>query len=200
MKTTFLKLAMAFLSMIVLLGPLTVVAQDAPTTTGIISTTGGETTEGSETSKGETTTTGAIVPVVVTPTTTGATTAVEKPAPSIKDAKVPETDAEVGNLIGSLLDASKNGHWLLVIGIALLLIVFVLNKLGLAAKIGRNKVPWFNLGLAAIAALGVAFAGGGSVMDALKLAAIEGGLAVLLWEAIAKHLTSKKSDQTPREA
>lgn len=122
-----------------------------------------------------------------------------EPVPVV-DPKVPETDGEAGALISKLLDYGQNGHWTLFAGVLLLLLIWGFNKLGLAKKVGRKWVPWVTLGIAAVASIGVGLASGESIWDAAKLGLLEGGLAIALWELIAKHLSKSKSDGTSRVA
>lgn len=122
----------------------------------------------------------------------------EAEKPVLEDGAVPETPQEVGTVIGLLLDASKGGHWTIFVGLLLLLIVWGMNQFGLAERVGRKAVPWVTLGIAAVGAVGVGLAEGVAVLDALKLAAIEGGIAIMLWEALFKHFTAKKTDGSPR--
>jgi len=118
--------------------------------------------------------------------------------PRIPSPKVPETDAEAGEIIGMLLDAATNGHWTVFAGLLILLLVWVFNRFGLAAKIGRKYIPWVTLGIATLVAVAVALASGGDLLNAIKLGILEGGLAIALWELLFKRLTSKKTDGTPR--
>jgi len=114
--------------------------------------------------------------------------------------KVPETDEEVGKLIGMLLDAANNGHWTVFVGLLLMLVIFVLNRIGLAAKVGPKWVPWVTLGVGAAASIGLGLATGVGIGESITLGLLEGGIAIALWELVAKHVTSKKADGTPREA
>jgi len=118
--------------------------------------------------------------------------------PGVPDAKVPTTDEEAGVMVGQLLDAAQNGHWLIVAGLLLLILMWVFNKLGLASRVGRQYVPWLTLGTGVIISIAVALAGGGGVLDAVKLGLLEGGVAIALWELIFKRFTKAKTDGTLR--
>ena len=122
----------------------------------------------------------------------------EKAAAPVVDPQVPTTDAEAGAMIGMLLDAAQNGHWTVLAGLVILLLVFFCNKFGLAAKMGTKFVPWFTLGISAAIAIAIGLASGAAVMDSIKLGLLEGGVAIALWELVAKHFTTKKADGTPR--
>jgi hypothetical protein len=118
--------------------------------------------------------------------------------PGVEDPKVPETNEEVGSLISDLLNAAQNGHWTVFAGLLILLLVWFFNKLGLAAKIGRTYVPWVTLGISTLVAVAIGLSSGAAILDAIKLGVLEGGVAIALWELLFKHLTSKKSDGSPR--
>ena len=121
------------------------------------------------------------------------------PAPPVVEPAVPKTDAEAGVMLGRLLAAAQNGHWTLLSGLAILLMVFFFNKFGLAAKIGNKYVPWFTLALAAAISIAIGLANGVGVLDAIKLGLLEGGVAIALWELVFKNFSSTKADGTPRE-
>ena len=102
-------------------------------------------------------------------------------------------------LIGLLLSAAQANHWTVFAGMLILLLVWVFNKFGLAAKIGGKLVPWVTLGISAAIAVAVGLASGAPVGDAIKLGLLEGGVAIALWELVFKHLSAKKADGTLRE-
>ena len=117
------------------------------------------------------------------------------PAPEIK---VPTTDEEAGTIIGQLLDAATNGHWTVFVGFLLLMLMWLFNRMGLAAKIGRDYVPWVTVGLGLVACVAIGLATGANIWDALKAGFLEGGIAISLWELIFKRFTATKTDGTPR--
>lgn len=108
------------------------------------------------------------------------------------------TDAEAGEAAGKLIDAAQKGAWPVVVGFVLLLLVWGLNKLGLAAKIGRAAVPWMTVLLGGAAMVGVSLVEGSDVAAALKFGLMEGGVAVALWELVLKRFVSK-ADGSPRQ-
>jgi len=120
----------------------------------------------------------------------------EPPAPPA--VTVPTTDEEAGTILGLLLDAAKGGHWMVFGGLVLLFLIWLFNRLGLAAKVGRDLVPWVTVGVGALGCIGIALASGGSILDALKAGLLEGGVAIALWELIFKRFTATKTDGTPR--
>jgi hypothetical protein len=90
-------------------------------------------------------------------------------------------------MVGQLLDAAKVSQWNVVGGFLILLLIWLFNRLGLAAKIGGKYIPWVAVGTGALVAIAVGLTQGVPVGDALKLGLFDGALAVALWELIVKH-------------
>jgi len=53
-----------------------------------------------------------------------------------------EDDDEAVAAVKQLIDAAKNGHWSLVVALGIMLLVYVIHRFGLAAKLGKKAVPW----------------------------------------------------------
>jgi len=143
-------------------------------------------------------------PAPLAPAVSAAPAVVAPVAPAVEEpvaegVKVPETDAEAGEMIGLLLDAAQNGHWTIFGGLMLLLIIWQFNRMGLAARIGRDYVPWATVVVGAAAGIGVGLATGSPVGEAFKLGVLEGGIAISLWELIFKRFTGLKTDGTVRK-
>lgn len=130
----------------------------------------------------------------VGPSDTGIVILAEIPKPH-----VPETPEEAAALVTQLLDVGQNGHWTVFGGLVLLLLVYLFNRLGIAARIRREFVPIFTMVLGCIMAIGVALAQGAPITEGITLGLLEGGVAIALWELVAKHITKNKSDGTPRK-
>lgn len=131
-----------------------------------------------------TTPTEALAPVVAPPLVVTS----EAPLPA-----VPTTYEAAGTIVGQLLDAAKNGHWTVFGGLVLLILIWLLNRAGLAAKVGKKAVPWVTLGIGVVTAVAVGLAQGSPLMDSLKLGLLEGGIAIALWEVAFKHFLTKSS-------
>lgn len=130
-------------------------------------------------------------PVVVTSTTTPA--APLPAAPTTTVAGPPKTDAEAGTFLGAMVDAAKDGHWNVVGGLLILLLIWLFNKLGMATKLGSKLVPWVSVALGVLATLGVGLATGAPLLAAIKTGALNGALAVALWELVGKHFLTAKT-------
>lgn len=109
---------------------------------------------------------------------------VEEPA---KEVEVPEDYNEAAETVSLLVKAVQDKNWALAIGLLLTLLVFVANKFGLREKVGAKAVPWVATGLATAAALGVSFANGLPVSDAISQGILAGLTAIGGWEMIFKH-------------
>ena len=104
---------------------------------------------------------------------------------------VPTSDEAAGTVVGQMVDAAKNGHWTVFGGLLLLLIIWLFNRMGLAAKVGSKAVPWVTLGTGAVLATAVGLVHGVALFEAVKLGVLEGLVAVGLWEALFKHVSPK---------
>lgn len=120
------------------------------------------------------------------------------PAPPTEPVHIPSTDAEAGSVIGMLLNAAQNGHWTVFGGLLVLLLIWGLNKFGLKDKVGSKLVPWVTLGVSSAGAIAVGLAQGAPLVDSLKLGLLDGGIAIALWELVAKHfMSSGKTSSSP---
>lgn len=143
--------------------------------------------------------TSTVAPVPSVPTSTAApapvtdTVAPAAPATPSAPVAVPTTDQEAGGILGQMIDASKNGHWNVAAGLLVLLLVWLFNRLGLAAKVGSKFVPWVALVLGAITAVAVGLAQGVPLAGAVQAGLLNGALAVALWELVAKHFLKKSA-------
>jgi len=106
-----------------------------------------------------------------------------------------KTDEEAVEAAQGLYSALANRDWALAIAFGLMLLVFVLRKVKVLAKVPAKAIPWVTAGLAAagyvVAALmtpGVAI--GSAVMEGLAA----GAAAVGLWEMLLKHFLGNKSE------
>ena len=72
----------------------------------------------------------------------------ETKEPEAEEAETEEGPAEIKDddeaiaAVKQLIEAAKNGHWALVVALGIMLLVYVLHRFGLAAKLGKKVVPW----------------------------------------------------------
>jgi hypothetical protein len=93
-----------------------------------------------------------------------------------------------------LVTATKNGHWSLVMAFGLMLVVYLLNKLGITSKLGAKAVPWIAAGTGVAGYVSAALMiEGTSLVDGVTAGVMTGAAAVGLWELIFKHILGKKS-------
>jgi hypothetical protein len=113
----------------------------------------------------------------------------------------PETVTEAMEDLGILIDAAKNGNWVLFSGLLILLLIFVLDKLvNLKERIPAKAVPWVAAGLGILSSIGVQLTApipwGQAVLQGLT----SGIVAVGLWELIFQHVLKKKEESTETKA
>ena len=119
-----------------------------------------------------------------------------KPSPAV--VKPPTTDAEATDLAAQMVTAAQGGHWTLLAGLVLMMIVYLFNRLGMAAKIGTKAVPWVTVGLGLVGSVAYGLANGQAWPVALVNGLLMGSSAIAMWEAVIKNLTPKKSDGSLR--
>jgi hypothetical protein len=107
---------------------------------------------------------------------------------------VPETLDEAIEDVSLLIQALDSKSWPVVVGFALMVVVFILNKLGLKDKVGSKAVPWVTMGIAIAATVGVALASGSEVLDAVIQGVTAGLAAIGSWEVIFKKLLGSKKE------
>jgi|13_taG_2_1085334.scaffolds.fasta_scaffold16219_2 hypothetical protein len=105
-----------------------------------------------------------------------------------KETEVPADYNEAAETVSLLVKAVQDKNWALVIGLVLTLLVFVANKFGLKEKVGSKAVPWVATGLATASALGISFANGLPVTDAISQGILAGLTAIGGWEMLFKHI------------
>jgi len=103
----------------------------------------------------------------------------------------PETVDEAVAQGGLLIKAVKSRNWPLAVGLALTLLVFIANKLGLKNLVGKKALPWIVMALATLGTVGAGLVGGVSILDALLQGVLAGVTAIGGWELLLKHLTGK---------
>jgi len=108
-----------------------------------------------------------------------------------EEAEASESD-EVGNLFVSLADAIGTQNWPVALGVTLMILVFLANKVGLKDRVGGKLVPWVTIGVGVLSTAGVALAAGTEIAPAIIAGVASGLAAVGSWEAFFKHLLTKK--------
>ena len=107
-------------------------------------------------------------------------------------------DEEAVSVMKELVAAAKGGQWGLVAAFGIMLLVYLIHRFGLAAKIGKKFIPWV---AAATGILGYVAAallvGGASITDAVTGGIMTGAAAVGLWELLFKHFMKGKETPEP---
>jgi len=84
--------------------------------------------------------------------------------------------------VSSLVSAIQGKVWPVVVGLALVLVVFVARKLGLGAKVPAKWTPWITMLLAMLATVGTALGAGVAVTDAIYQGIVTGVMAMGAWD------------------
>jgi|APSaa5957512622_1039677.scaffolds.fasta_scaffold23974_3 hypothetical protein len=93
----------------------------------------------------------------------------------------------------ALIDAIKSKNWPLVVGLSLMLLVFVANKLGLKNLVGPKAVPWVALGIAVAGTIGTGLMAGLGWVECILQGVLTGAAAIGGWELL-KGLFSGKAE------
>jgi len=132
------------------------------------------------------------------------TGAVAPVAPTINPNPL-ETVEGATEMVNVLIDASQKGHWSLVLGAFLSLLVWFLNRLiGIKDKVGKKALPWVVAGLGVAASIAFTLLTGAPLGAGLVQGFLTGAAAVGLWELVLKHVLKKeeepKAKPTPEPA
>lgn len=148
-------------------------------------------------------------PTFAAPVEDAATTSIEAEAPEVKapepEAKAPEvkaapteavkpveikSDEEAAGVTRQLLDAARGGKWGAVAAFAIMLLVFVVNKVpAIKLKLGSKATPWLAAGTGIASYIAAALlVDNTTIIDAISGGFMTGAGAVGLWELLFKHL------------
>ena len=111
----------------------------------------------------------------------------------------PVTDSEAVGMAMKIIAAAREGHWTLLAGLVLMLLIYVFNRFGMAAKFGTKVVPWVTVVLGMVGSVGYGMSNGELWYVALIYGFFMSSSAIALWELVIKHLTDTKADGTPRK-
>tara|TARA_Y100000034_G_scaffold115525_1_gene152777 strand:+ start:24236 stop:24745 length:510 start_codon:yes stop_codon:yes gene_type:complete len=114
---------------------------------------------------------------------------------SAEDDGVPETVEEAVETGHSLYDAIHAKNWTLVFAFSVMILVFVVRKLGLLAKLPGHAVVWVSVGIGVLVSVASGLISGLSVLDAVLNGAVIGLSGSGLWSAIGKHVTPSSSEE-----
>jgi hypothetical protein len=114
----------------------------------------------------------------------------------------PETVVEAIKDVGVLVEAAKNGNWVLFTGILIMLLIFVLDKVvKLKDRLPKNAVPWVAAAMGIVGSIAAQLTTGIPWGQALLQGFTAGVVAVGLWELIFKAvLNKKKADPEPEKS
>jgi hypothetical protein len=109
------------------------------------------------------------------------------PAPVVTP---PTTDGEAIEAAVSMVEAFKAGQIPFGVGLALTLLVYLVNAVGLQTLVSQKIVPIIAFLVGTAGSIGTGLATGVPVLDAIVTGVLAGVAAVGGWEAIAKVFTS----------
>lgn len=114
--------------------------------------------------------------------------------------KQPETVLDAVQDVGLLVEAAKNGNWVLFSGLLIMLLIFLLDKIvNLKARIPAKAVPWVAAVLGIVGSIAAQLTTGIPWGQALLQGFTAGVAAVGLWELIFKAVLAKKSSPPAAE-
>lgn len=103
----------------------------------------------------------------------------------------PGSPADVAAFLPALIQAAKQGNWLLVGAIVALILTFLTRKLLLPKlKLGHGALPLISAVIGVVAGVGIAIVGGANLNEA-SFAVLSGPLASTLWDAAVKYFFKK---------
>jgi outer membrane biosynthesis protein TonB len=118
----------------------------------------------------------------------------------------PEDAVEAIKDVGVLVEAARNGNWVLFTGILIMLLIFVLDKIvKLKDRLPANAVPWVAASLGILGSIAAQLTTGIPWGQALLQGFTAGVAAVGLWELVFKAMLKKKKpepvveDEKPEE-
>ena len=101
----------------------------------------------------------------------------------------------------ALVDAIKSKNWPLAVGLGLMILVFVLNKVfNLKDKVGPKALPWIAMAFAIAGTVGTGLIAGLGWVDSIVQGILAGVVAIGGWELVFKHLLGDKAPAETTEA
>lgn len=113
-----------------------------------------------------------------------------------KDAKVDEpkieSDDEAVEAAKTMYQAMRSGQWPLAVGLGIMLLIYLLARINILAKLPKKAVPWVATGTSILAYIAAALtAEGASMVEAISGGFMTGAAAVGLWEMVFKHFLGR---------
>lgn len=99
---------------------------------------------------------------------------------------------EIADSVGIIKALFESGQYAMGAGFLILILVFVLRKIGLEEKVNSNALPWVTLGLSTLSAVGVALAGGADVGDGIYQGLLSAFVAMGGWDLLSSLWKSQE--------
>lgn len=132
---------------------------------------------------------------VVAPVEEEAAVAGEAPPPPPTE-PMPVTPAELGETIDKAILAAEGGHWTVLAGFLIMILIWVLRRFGVFASLSKS-LPWISMVVGGIAVFASYLASGYPVGMAILYAFFSGGGAIAMWETVFKHVDKQIPKATP---
>ena len=98
-----------------------------------------------------------------------------------------ESDAEMGEAFGLMVDMAKKGKWPVAIGLFLMILVYIARRFNLLAMAPKKAIPWITLALGLTTSVAIALITEHGWSHAL-FSGIGGAIGSIgLWELAGKH-------------
>jgi len=126
---------------------------------------------------------------------------VAEPSPEVPDViedeavpepseEMPVTPEELGETIDKAILAAEGGHWTVLAGFCIMILIWVFRRIGLLQK-WEKGLPWLAMVVGGVIVFAAYLASGYPVGMSFLYAFFSGGSAVALWEMIFKHVDRK---------
>ena len=113
--------------------------------------------------------------------------AVEPEAVNEEATEIPQTDAEVIGVIGSFVKAVNSGDWTLVFAFGVMILIYLVRRLGLLDKLPADAVVWVSLAISVLGCAAAALIDGAAIGAAILQGVVLGLSSAGLWSAGGKH-------------
>lgn len=106
----------------------------------------------------------------------------------------PEIVEPTSQTVSAIIDAARDGHWAIVAGLGLMVVIWVLRRINILARVPKKFIPLVSAALGVVGYIAVGLAQGLPWYVALQQGFLTGASAGFSWELIFKHLLKKPKE------